>query len=176
MAMAASKLSADHRVVGDSIDTLANQPLPLLLNAVAVDRHGRLRRARLERMSFSFAFRGALIRADGRLADGRMTLALESDLGRLPFPPPSPAARGEVLAVLSAARTASRSFAVAANRTIRFSGNLDIRGPITQIAVLSELIAYLIGAIPVFDRLATILGPLTRGPAEAVTAACAGGR
>lgn len=150
------------------IDLLARHPLPLAMNQIEVIEDGVIRFRPGDPLRFSFSFCGAQIGAVCTLASDKMTVALEAELGPLPYSVQSVSARQGIIAMLGEQGAVDGRFELAARNMIQFRGQVTVDRPFTPAGLVTELTAYMVEMMPQFERLAEILAPTTRaqvGPA-----------
>lgn len=142
------------------IDLLARHPLPLAMNQIEVAKDGVMRFRQDDPFNFKFSFCGAQILAACRLTTETMTVALESELGPLPYSVQSVSARQGVMAMLGEHGGHGR-FELAAQNMIKFHGQVTVSRPFTPDGLVTELTAYMLECMPQFERLAEILAQAT---------------
>jgi hypothetical protein len=135
-----------------AVEILGRQNLPLPLNAIAVDASGKILRTERDRLAFSFAFAGTRFDANAALGSGnKLNLALTGDLGPMPYSAESRVARSAVLDMVAAGDFSFGRFTIAKNQMIRVEGTIPIEHPLTPVALLTALTAFLIDLKPHLD-------------------------
>ncbi len=139
----------------DTVETLANQSLPLPLSALRVGRSGGLGPGPGldEEIRFGFAAAGALFQASGAVHDGKLTLTVASDLCYVPYSIESPAARQAILEDVSAASTLNGRFSIDATQMVRFEGPVEVQDPVTPVALIAAVTELVLALKPHLARL-----------------------
>jgi hypothetical protein len=136
-----------------AVELLGRQHLPLPLNSIAVDEHGNILKTERARLSFSFAFGGTRFQATTALGPNTLNLELMGDLGPLPYSAEPRVARSAMLEMISGEFRFGR-FAIAKDQIIRVEGSIAIEQPLTPVALLTALTAFLVDLKPHLDNFA----------------------
>jgi hypothetical protein len=138
-----------------AVELLGQQRLPLPLNTYSVDASGNILKTERDRLSFSFAFLGTRFDASAALGGvNKLNLDLTADLGPLPFSVESRMARSAVLDMVAAGEFGFGRFSIAKNQMIRVEGTVPIEQPLTPVALLTALTAFLLDLKPHLDSFA----------------------
>lgn len=137
-----------------AVELLGRQHLPLPLNSLAVDAHGNLLKTERARLSFSFAFGGTRFQATTALGPNTLNLELMGDLGPLPYSAESRVARSAMLEMIASGDFRFGRFAIAKDQIVRVEGSIAIEQPLTPVALLTALTAFLVDLKPHLDSFA----------------------
>lgn len=138
-----------------AVELLGQQHLPLPLSTYSVDSAGKILKTERDRLSFSFAFSGTRFQATAELGGAnKLNLALTGDLGPLPYSVESRMARSAVLDMVAAGEFGFGRFAIAKDQMIRVEGSVPIEQPLTPVALLTALTAFLVDLKPHLDSFA----------------------
>ena len=138
-----------------AVELLGQQQLPLPLNTYSVDSVGNILKTERDRLSFSFTFLGTRFEASAALGGAnKLKLDLIADLGPLPYSVESRMARSAVLDMVAAGEFGFGRFAIAKNQMIRVEGTVPIEQPLTPVALLTALTAFLLDLKPHLDSFA----------------------
>jgi hypothetical protein len=153
-----------------AVEILGRQNLPLPLNAIAVDASGKVLRTERDKLVFSFAFAGTRFDATAALGGGnKLNLALTGDLGPMPYSAESRVARTAVLDMVAAGAFSFGRFTVAKNQMIRIEGAIPVEHPLTPVALLTALTAFLVDLKPHLDSFAQQVAQVWAQPKPAGT-------
>ncbi|MBI3711250.1 MAG: hypothetical protein HY246_26710 [Proteobacteria bacterium] len=135
----------------ETVDFLAQQPVPVPVNAVHVDSSGQMTSSLTNRMAFTFVFAGALFDVAAETVGSAIRLALRADLGPLPYSAEHVAARHALIRLLA---EHGHQLALSDAQTIQVHAALDVAQPATPVTILTEITAFLLAVKPNLVRVA----------------------
>lgn len=141
-----------------AIGLLTGGEPPMLLDTIAVDPDGSIRRFAKPRIAFAFDCQGVTFNVDGHRDGDVLVMALRADLGPLPFSAESVQARHAIQDLVSQSLVMGSShLSIGPEQMIQVKSRIDVHQPFSPIEVLTAITAFLLDLKPWLDQLAALL-------------------